>query len=45
MQVLSSIKVDTYVLMVSLSCNESGTNKVHMLPIMFSCMNKPYSEK
>jgi hypothetical protein len=44
MQVLSCMKVDTYVVMVSSSCNESATNKVHMLPIVLSCMNQPYSE-
>jgi hypothetical protein len=42
--VLSCIKVDIDVVMVSSSCNESGTNKVHMLPIVLSCMKQPYYE-
>jgi hypothetical protein len=44
MHVLACIKVDSYVVMVSSSCNESARNKVHMLPIVLACMNEPYSE-
>jgi hypothetical protein len=44
MQVLSCIKVDSDVVMVTSSCNESGTNKVPMFAIVLSCMKQPYFE-
>jgi hypothetical protein len=44
MQVLACIKVNSDVVMVSSSCNESARNKVHMFAIVLACMNEPYSE-
>jgi hypothetical protein len=44
MKVLSCMKVNSDVVIVSTSCNESGSNKVHMLANVLSCMKQPYSE-
>jgi hypothetical protein len=42
--VLSCMKVNSDVVLVTFSCNESGSNKVHMLQNVLSGMKQPYCQ-